>query len=248
MRRLILASVVGVVAALAVGGYWWWQADHTAAYQGSGIVVSGPREVAGFAAIDLSGTGRLHVTQGETETLTVRTDDNILPLIKTDVREGTLRIWIDGRGHPHGISPTQLSYEVGVKSLAAITVAGAAQIETGSLVGDDLRLTVSGSAQFSLVGLTATSLHVNSMGGNSFAVAGTVDQQAITINGAGEYQAKELASRTAIVEVNGAGHATVRVSEELNVTVNGAGVVEYLGNPKVQQHMQGVGVVRPIAQ
>ncbi|HEY7033878.1 MAG TPA: head GIN domain-containing protein [Thermomicrobiales bacterium] len=248
MRRLIFASVVGVVVAIAVGGYRWWQADQTAAYQGSGIVVSEPREVAGFTDIDLSGTGSLHLTQGETETLTVRTDDNILPLIQTEVRDGTLRIWIDGRGHPHGIGPTQLSYEVGVKSLAAITVSGAAQIETGSLVGDDLRLNVSGSAQVSLVELTATSLHVDSTGGSSFAVAGTVDQQAITINGAGEYQAKGLASRSAIVEVNGAGHAAVRVGEELNVTVNGAGVVEYLGNPKVQQQVQGVGVVRQITQ
>src|SRR5262249_32282701 len=167
---------------------------------------------------------------------------------KTEVREGTLRIWIDGRDHPHGISPTQLSYEVGVKSLAAISVAGAAQIETDSLAGDDLRLNVSGSVQVSLVGLTATSLHVHSTGGSSFAIAGTVDAQAIVISGAAEYQAKDLPGRAETVGTNVAGHAVIRVNDEVNVTGNGAGVVEYLGNPTVQQQMQGVGVVRQITQ
>ena len=246
MRRLILAALVGIVAALAVGGYAWWRTDEGEAFKGSGTVVTEPREVSGFDAIDLSGVGVLRITQGTAETLTIRTDDNILPLITTEVRDGTLHIGIDNRDHPHGIDPTTLAYDVSVKSLRALSVSGATQIEAGSLAVGDLRLDVDGSAQVALDGLQATSLRVACSGGGAFALSGAVDRQEVVIEGAGDYQATELASRTATVRIVGAGQVAVQVAESLDASIEGAGVVEYAGQPTVVQHVTGAGVVRQI--
>jgi hypothetical protein len=246
MRRFILAVVVGVVAVLAVGGYAWWRVDEGEAYKGSGAVVTEPREVSGFVAIDLQGVGVLRVTQGTAETLTIRTDDNILPLITTEVRDGTLRISIDTSEHRHGINPTELAYDVSVKTLQALTVSGAAQVESGSLATGDLRLEVNGSAHVSLDGLQATSLHVSSSGGSAFVFTGAVDAQEIVVDGTANYQASQLTSRTATVRINGAGHVVVRVAESLDAAIGGAGVVEYIGQPTVVQHITGVGVVHQV--
>jgi hypothetical protein len=246
MRRLIVAAVVGVVALVAVGGYALWRADDGDAFKGSGTVVTEPREVSGFAAIDLRGVGVLRVTQDTTETLTVRTDDNLLPLITTEVRDGTLRIAIDTREHRHGIDPTELTYDVSLTSLQALSVSGAARVESASLATEDLRLEVSGFAHVTLDGLQATSLHVASSGGSAFVVNGAVDAQEVVVDGAADYRARELTSRTATVRINGAGHVVVRVVESLDAEITGAGTVEYIGQPAVVQHVSGVGVVRQI--
>jgi hypothetical protein len=223
-----------------------WRADEGRAFNGSGTVVTEPREVSGFSAIDLQGTGALRITQGTAETMAVRTDDNILPLITTEVRDGTLRIAIDTSEHRHGIDPTELTYDVAVASLRALSVSGAARIEGTSLATADLRLEVNGAAHVSLEDLHATSLHVASAGGSDFVVTGTADAQEVVIDGAADYRARELASRTATVRINGAGHATLRISESLDAEIVEAGTVEYVGQPTVVQHVTGVGVVRQI--
>lgn len=52
---------------------------------GSGNVVTQSREVSGFEAVSFSGVGRLILEQTGTESLTITADDNILPLIVSDV-------------------------------------------------------------------------------------------------------------------------------------------------------------------
>ena len=194
MRRFILAAIVGLAVTLAVSGCSWSESGE--ALKGSGTVVTESRAVAGFTGVDLSGVGILRITQGATETLTIQTDDNLLPLITTEVRNGTLIIAIDTKDHPHGVDPTTLVYDLTVTSLQALSVAGAAQVEGRSIAADDLRLEISGAAKVDFDQIQAKALHVTSAGGSAFTIAGTVDTQEIAITGAGEYRAKGLASRT----------------------------------------------------
>ena len=52
---------------------------------GSGRLVTETRAVSGFTGISLAMPGHVEVTQGDTESLTVTADDNVLPLIETVV-------------------------------------------------------------------------------------------------------------------------------------------------------------------
>ena len=54
--------------------------------EGSGNVITVTRNVADFEAVSLSGFGELNITQGDAVSLNVRTDDNIMPYVKTEVR------------------------------------------------------------------------------------------------------------------------------------------------------------------
>jgi hypothetical protein len=51
-----------------------------------------PRTVPGFSAVSLSGSGQVTIEQTGRESLTVTTDDNLLPYIKTDVKGNTLEL------------------------------------------------------------------------------------------------------------------------------------------------------------
>ncbi len=52
---------------------------------GSGTAKTETRPVAGFTSIELAGTGDVQVKQTGTESLTVTADDNLLPLLTTEV-------------------------------------------------------------------------------------------------------------------------------------------------------------------
>jgi putative autotransporter adhesin-like protein len=244
MRHLMLAALASLLVAFLVGGCSW--SDSGQALKGSGTVVDESRAVDGFTAVDLQGIGVLRISQGTAESLTVRTDDNLQPLITTEVRDGTLVIAIDTRDHSHGIAPTTLIYDLTVISLQALSVGGAAQVESQSLATGDLRLDVDGAARIVFDGLQATTLHVSSDGNSAFTLAGTVNAQEVEIAGAGEYRAKELASRTATIHISGAGHVTVRVAESLDASIDGTGVIEYAGSPTVNQHIAGLGVIHHV--
>ncbi|MCL4262951.1 MAG: DUF2807 domain-containing protein [Anaerolineae bacterium] len=59
------------------------------------------------------------------------------------------------------------------------------------------------------------------------------------------YWSKWYASATrSTIKSSGAGTAVVQVSDSLDVTIDGLGHVEYIGDPEVTQEINGVGSVR----
>jgi hypothetical protein len=61
--------------------------------------------------------------------------------------------------------------------------------------------------------------------------SGTVTEQEVRVSGVGDYNGRGLSSSRAIVELDGASTATVRVSDSLEVRTDGSGCVSYIGNP-----------------
>ena len=75
-------------------------------------------------------------------------------------------------------------------------------------------------------------------------VVGRVEEQHVSLNGMGEYDAHGLNSRAATVDLKGpGGHAIVRVEDDLAVSINGPWRVEYYGQPRVTKRVSPMGVV-----
>lgn len=210
---------------------------------GSGNIVSESREVSDFDAVVLSGSGNLTITQGDREALTVKADDNLMELIETKVRNGTLYL-----GFKAGVNIINTSravqYELTVRDLSALTISGSGNASADSLVGEEFVLTVSGSGEVQIDKLTASESTVTISGSGDVDVAGAVEQQSITVSGSGHYRAADLVSSSATVQISGSGDAIVWVAETLNVTVSGSGNIEYYGNPQINQQVSGSGNIR----
>jgi hypothetical protein len=69
----------------------------------------------------------------------------------------------------------------------------------------------------------------------------------LNISGFGDFKAKELQSKTANVNISGAGSATVWAEDELDATISGAGSVNYYGSPSVTKNVNGVGSISRIS-
>ena len=189
------------------------------AVRGSGTVTPESRTVHGFTEVELGGSGHLVIQQTGTESLTITAEDNILPLLTSDVTGGRLNL---GTKPNTAISATKpIEYRLTVKDLTGLTVSGSGKAELAQLRGTDLTVTLSGSG--------------------TIVLGRQVQTQTVTVSGSGAYQADKLASQTATVNVSGSGAAEVQVSQTLRATVSGSGSIVYSGNPQVEQHISGSG-------
>lgn len=215
LMPLFLGLALVVVAALGA-------AACAPGVNGSGHVKTERRPVSGFTSVTLSGVGHLIITQTGTESLSITTDDNILPLIDTRVNGGTLSI---------GVKPgsligrvTQLDYHLTVKTLRGIDVSGAGTATATGLTADAFDITLSGA-------------------GNA-TISGQSQSLSVTISGAGGFDGRQFATQTATVNISGAGSASVATSQTLDATISGAGSVTYYGSPHVTQHISGAGSIK----
>ena len=187
--------------------------------------------------------GNLIITQGEEESLLVEADDNILPLIETDVFGDRLTI---GFKWGYNFIPTSnVRFYLTVADLNRITFSGAGKVDCDNLETNKLEFDLSGAGDIDF-NINADELVITSSGAGNLTLSGEVESQNVDISGVGRYNAKELESKECDIEVSGAGSATVNVTEELDVQISGVGNVYYVGVPIVRQDISGLGKVESI--
>jgi hypothetical protein len=205
-------------------------------------VITEGREVRGFDKVRFGAIGTLMITQGETESLTIRAESNLVRRIRSEVRDGTLHIEM---ASGVSVAPTRpITYDLTLRELTAVDLAGVGSIYAGALETDHMDLAMSGAGKVALRALRAESLAVDHTGIGQCELAGQVGEQDLLLTGAGDYDAAELESDTATVRVTGLGRATVWATEALDIQLSGAGSVSYYGSPRVSQDVTGLGRVR----
>jgi hypothetical protein len=215
--------------------------------QGSGNVVSETRTVSNFHAIDLSGTGELQIQQGDTETLTIKAEDNILPYLKSEVVGGTLQL--GAKSPTTAIHPTQtIIYVLTVKNLDAVNISGSGNLTMPALKTNRLDVSVSGMGNINIDELTTDNLSLSVSGSGKAKLAGAATNQTIHISGSGDYNAGDLKSDTTSISVSGSGNLTVWAIKSMNVSISGSGSVSYYGKPNITQNISGVGKISGLGE
>ena len=186
---------------------------------GSGNVVTESRALGPFHAVSFSGLGHLVLEQTGSPSLTITAEDNIQPLLVSEVVDGRLTLGVAPNTNLGRVQP--IEFRLTTPALDELSVTGAARIDATNIDSDRLDVVVNGAT-------TVT-------------IAGRADQQDITITGASTYDAAALESRTVTVDATGASRVVVRVSEALTARVRIPSSVTYIGNPTV--HVDGLGSV-----
>lgn len=210
--------------------------------QGSGNVITEDRPVGDFSAINFTGVGEVTIIQGENESLTVETDDNLLPYIETTVANGVLTIGKGDGLRSTILRPTDsIRFVVTVEAIDDLALSGAGKAEAAELSAENFNLSNSGAGEINISQLTANTLNVSMSGAGSITIAGEVAVQNVSMSGLGEYVAGNLLSETTNISVSGAGGATVWASDELDAQINGIGKISYYGSPQIREEINGIG-------
>ncbi len=217
--------------------------------RGSGNMATELRVVENFEYINFNGSGKLIITQGTGEKLLIEAEDNILPKLVSTVKNGVLTLGFETNLKSDQVIPTkEIVFTLNVIDLSGLTVNGAVSLELNSLVMQDFELNINGAGDFNLSDIQATNLTVTIDGGADVIVSGTSQNQNVTINGASKYDAGELQTTITEITLNGVGDSIVWVADDLTIQINGAGGVQYYGDPHVTQNISGIGNVKSMGE
>ncbi len=219
-RRIFLALALLVLATLACSALS--VAPNTVV--GSGHVISESRTVPSFTGVELQGSADVKVVPGRAQSVVVEADDNIVPLIETTVRSGTLVI--SNKPNTNIMSPNHIRVTVTMNNPSRVVLGGSGDMNVSGVSGPDLTVELSGSG-----GVTVT---------------GTADQVTIALPGSGNINCEALRAKSATVTIMGSGTVTVYASVSLDGTIMGSGTIHYAGNPpQVTKHISGSGTIAP---
>ncbi len=188
--------------------------------KGSGKIVTEKRDLKGFKGVEVGGVFHVEITAGKDFEVEIETDDNLLPLIKTEVDGDVLEIESEGRISPSGKIIVRIS------------------------APDINELDVSGAANVSLNGLKNSGLAVDSSGASKVKIAGETAKLTAETSGASKIDAEDLRVVDASIDGSGASHVEINVSGELTADLSGASKVVYSGTPSaVHKKTSGAGSV-----
>lgn len=212
--RLGLTATLMLVAPLIAGCIL-----HHDQVVGSGQRQTQKREVPAFTSISTEGAYEIEFVSQKPVSLQIEGDDNILPVITTEVSHGVLRI----RSNRSFSVDRPIILKITAPNLEGLSASGAGRIEISGLQND--------------------SFEIDSNGAPTIKVSGETKAVDIKSNGAGKIDAHKLRATKAVVEANGATKVEVFASDELNANVSGPSRVVYSGDPKVNKSVNGPGSV-----
>ncbi|UCB45107.1 MAG: DUF2807 domain-containing protein [Spirochaetota bacterium] len=196
---------------------------------GSGKKITETRELAEFDSIKFRGNGKINLSQGSVQSVTITADDNIIDELKTDVRHGVLTISAD----KWVMNESDVEYDIVVTDIREISVSGMGKVKSiDTLRVEELGLRLSGIGDIS-ISVEAEVLNSKISGAGDLKLDGKVRHHEIEISGAGELDAYDLITESAILDISGAGDCKIHVTGELTVDISGAGDVKYKGDPRV---------------
>ncbi len=248
MRRAVLPLLI--FAAILVAGLLAWMALASLPWGGGGReVVAQVRTVKPFKRIDIGGRADVTLVQGSAEGVVVEAPERQQAFLETEVSGETLSIRTRASGGPFfglfgGRGTRTPKITITFRELESIELAGAARVDARRIDVPELRISAAGAAVLRVDELKARTLRISGAGAFKADLAGSVDEQVLSLSGAGKYSAAQLVSQEARVSVAGAAKILVNVEKRLRISLSGAGVVEYIGNPEVKQSISGAGKVR----
>jgi hypothetical protein len=209
---------------------------------GSGTIVSETRAVEGFKSVSVGGSGTLRITQGDTESLEVEADDNLLPYLRTEVSGGELKIWWERGNLRFTKSPV---YTLGVRRLERVHLSGSLQAQMDRLTTEKFAGHISGSGKIELGQLEAGEVKMRISGSGELSIEqGRGDSLDVGISGSGNARMAGFEVKDVEVSISGSGNAEIHAVNSLDASVSGSGNVTYVGSPKVNSSVSGSGRVR----
>lgn len=211
---------------------------------GSGNSATESRDISDFSAVELNGIGTLNITQGNDYAVQVTADDNILPVLTTELDGEVLRIGVEDNTT---ITPrTDVIFDVTMPRVERIRLSGAGGIVVTGIEQDAMEISLSGAGSMTVTDVTVDDLTLTLSGAGDMRATGQADTQNITVSGAGGFNGSELQGNDVTVTVSGVGNANVYASESLSATVSGVGNITYYGEPtEVNSNSTGIGSINP---
>ncbi len=242
MRNLIIFMLL--VAVFVLGR----RSCHGPMFSFGGVSGSGPiqtetRNESNFHAIDLDVSGDMEITVGEQFAVEISAQQNILPLIKTEVKDGALHVYTNENFN----SPGDIKIRVTAPAFDAFSVAGSGNLRVVNAIrSEKMGMNIAGSGDIFCAQADFNSLSIDITGSGGVELGGKANDVKADISGSGDVMAKNMTANVLKVNIVGSGTVTADVSSALHADISGSGDVFYSGTASVETNVSGSGSVKKI--
>jgi len=182
------------------------------------------RSVSGFTGINASSAFDITVTKGDTESLVIEAADDVMPYIRSEVRNGILHLYLDSNRLRNIRS---LKASIVMKNLDKVTLSGASKLTADDLfTADKFMIDCSGASKMA-ANVTANQLNVKLSGASNLQIKANVNGDAgMDMSGASKVKGDLKAND---VKINFSGACSAELSgsaNDLKIDTSGASKIK----------------------
>jgi len=197
---------------------------------GSGDVVTQEEALNGFYKVDISHSFGVDISQGESFSVVIRVDDNLVEHLQV-VKEGsTLKIGLD-TNRDYTIINATMEAEVTMPELVGLDLSGSSDANVSGFKSTK-SLVVDLSGNSALLGdIQAGDTRFDISGNSTVTLAGSAGDLTVDASGNSLVDLVDFPVSDANVDAGGASTVTVNLSGRLNADASGKSNIYYLGDP-----------------
>jgi len=199
------------------------------------------RNLKDFHAIQVSSGIDLYLRMGETEEVKVVADSDIIDKVITEVKDGTLKIYMKQNNNWNWGTTKARKVYVSVKELERLDASSGSDVKSENiLTGESLEVKASSGSDVNL-DIHIKNFSLDTSSGSDAQLSGKTKNFEASASSGSDIKAQDLESVICKVSVSSGSDATVNVSDELYANASSGGDVRYYGNPQVKDINESSG-------
>jgi hypothetical protein len=199
------------------------------------------RDVKNFNAIKVSSGIDLYLTMGDTETVKIVAEGDIIGKIVTEVKNGTLNIYLKSNNWFNcSVKGPRKAY-VTIKELQAISASSGSDVRSeNTLQGENLSVSASSGSDVN-IDLFYKNFEIDVSSGADAKLSGKVKRLNAEASSGSDIKAKELKSQVCKAHASSGSDIVVTVAGELYAHASSGGDIRYYGDPEIRDIEESSG-------
>lgn len=235
MKRILFLLLV--LVSIKASAQWPWER-----IEGNGKMTKQTRSVGSYTGIASSGFWDVMIAYGESNTITVEGDENLLQYIETEVEGGKLSIKTKGKVNLR--SRNKVTVYVSLTRMTNISLSG-----SGDIMGEG-KFRNEGTTEFHISGSGSIRMNFDKVGTAEVSISGSGNLQLVgsahtvnaRISGSGNADCSEVISDDATAHISGSGNIKLNANKSVDASISGSGNVTYKGvATDIKKHVSGSG-------
>ena len=205
------------------------------------------REVSAFTEISLRIGAKVHLKQGNVQSVEVKGKETTLEKLITEVNGRSLVIRYPNDSWFSKWNPGSVDVYVTMPQIDGLAISGSGSIVSDGIIESRiLDVTISGSGDIKLDNLKAEKVSATISGSGNIHLFGKQNAAELkaVISGSGNVKAIEFPADNVDVKIVGSGNCWVNSTKNLVVKLAGSGNIVYRGNPSIDSSIAGSGKVK----
>ena len=189
-----------------------------------------------FSSIKVSHGLDLYLTQGDATDLSVEANENLHNIIRTEVVNGTLKIYAEENINHAEAKKIKLTF----KNISTIkSTSGSDVFSTNTIHSNHLTLNTTSGSDMELDVKTET-LECKATSGSDLKLAGSTQSLTAEATSGSDIDAEDLEANASHVKATSGAGIKVNTKKELYARANSGGDITYYGNPEKVRKSDGV--------